>query len=605
MKKKLTALILAMMMILLCAGNALATERFLQKGDTGDEVRQVQDRLIALKYPLSILSLEYLGRSFGADTEKCVTLFQNRNGLLASGIVDDMTWDALFGDDAEVWVDNSWNALYDVAEEDGYLSWNGIAAYATGMPVMMAEIPWNTEEYTQFAENGFRSVAAAPLSTFAADVDTSAYSRVRSRILKGLSVSPDSVRVEEMLNYFRYDYAGPRGDEPFGVTMEMARCPWNEKTLLLQIGLQARVISREDRPAHNLVFLIDTSGSMEGADRLDLVKRAYLLMLEELNPTDTVSIVAYASQDRVVLEGMPVRNTAAIMEAISDLEAGGSTNGSAGLIRAYELAEKYYVEGGVNRIILATDGDLNVGVTSTGDLARLVTEKKKAGVGLTVMGFGYGNLKDNKLEALADYGDGNCWYIDTIHEARKALVTEADGTFITVAKDVKLQLDFNPAKVSGYRLIGYEDRLLAPEDFHDDTRDGGEIGSGHRVTALYEIVPAGSDFDFGAAQSRYAPAPSPEDEDGEWLTLSVRAKKPDSDVSDLYTYPLTGEPAGALSDNMTLAAAIAETAMLLRDSPYKGSSTYESALELLRSNSSVVGDPCKEEFLYLVGLLAR
>ena len=603
MKKRLTALVLVIAMILCCAAGALATERFLQRGDTGTEVRQVQERLMALGYPLGFLSLEYLGSTFGPDTEKCVELFQGRNGLLESGIVDDMTWDALFSDGAEGWA-ASRTEMYDLAEEAGAWSYN--FAYATGMPLMMGmnDIAWNTEEYTQFAENGFRSVATAPLSTFAADVDTASYARLRARILKAEAVPPDSVRVEEMLNYFRYDYASPQGDEPFGVTMELNKCPWNDKTLLLQIGLQAKTVPAEDRPAHNLVFLIDTSGSMEGEDRLDLVKRAYLLMLEELEPGDTVSIVAYASQDRVVLEGTPVFNGTAIMEAISDLQAGGATNGSAGLIRAYEIAEKYFAEGGVNRIILATDGDLNVGVTSTGDLARLVMEKKKAGIGLTVMGFGYGNLKDNKLEALADYGDGNCWYIDTIHEARRALVTEAGGTFITVAKDVKLQLDFNPAKVAGYRLIGYEDRLLAPEDFSDDTKDGGEIGSGHRVTALYEIVPAGSDFDFGAASSKYAPAPQG-DADGEWLTLSVRAKKPDSDVSDLYTYPLAGEAGDALSDNMKLAAAIAETAMVLRDSPYKGTATYDSALRLLRDNESVLGDAYKEEFLYLVGLLAR
>ena len=602
MKTRLTALLLATVMILCCMGSALATERFIQRGDSGEEVHKIQERLMALDYPLGFLSLEYLSSSFGPDTEKCVALFQGRNDLLASGIVDDMTWDALFSDAAEGWV-SARSELYDVAEEAGMWSYN--FAYATGMPLMMEELDWNTEEYTQFAENGFRAVATAPLSTFAADVDTASYARLRARILRGETVPPDSVRVEEMLNYFRYDYAAPQGDEPFGVTMELAKCPWNGKTLLLQIGLQAKTVPVEDRPAHNLVFLIDTSGSMEGEDRLDLVKRAYLLMLEELEPGDTVSIVAYASQDRVVLEGTPVLNGTAIMEAISDLQAGGATNGSAGLIRAYEIAEKYFVKGGVNRIILATDGDLNVGVTSTGDLARLVMEKKKAGIGLTVMGFGYGNLKDNKLEALADYGDGNCWYIDTIHEARRALVTEAGGTFITVAKDVKLQLDFNPAKVAGYRLIGYEDRLMAPEDFHDDAKDGGEIGSGHRVTALYEIVPAGSDFDFGGTGSKYAQTVPDENPDGEWLTLSVRAKKPDSGVSDLYTYPLAGEPQETLSDNMKLAAAIAETAMVLRDSPWKGTSSYDAALKLLRDNGSVLGDAYKEEFLYLVDLLSR
>lgn len=315
---------------------------------------------------------------------------------------------------------------------------------------------------------------------------------------------PDSVRIEEMLNYFHYDYAQPKGSDPLGVTVEYAPCPWNEKTRLLLIGLQAKEIPDTERAPHNLVFLIDTSGSMEGEDRLDLVKRAFLLLLEELKEEDTVSIVTYASADRVVIEGVPATEKTRIMEAISELEAYGSTNGSAGILRAYEIAEKYRKEGGVNRILLATDGDLNVGTTSEGDLARLAEEKKQSGIALTCLGFGMGNYKDNKMEALADYGDGNCWYIDSIYEARKALVTEGGGTFQTVAKDVKIQVDFNPAMVAGYRLIGYEDRLMAAEDFANDEKDGGEIGSGHRMTALYEIVPVGSDFDFGAAGSRYS-----------------------------------------------------------------------------------------------------
>ena len=264
---------------------------------------------------------------------------------------------------------------------------------------------------------------------------------------------------------------------------------------------------------------------MEGKDRLDLVKRAFLLLLDELQPEDTVSIVTYASRDRVVLEGTPASEKTRIMEAISDLFAYGSTNGSAGINRAYEIAEKYYKQGGVNRILLATDGDLNVGVTSEGDLARLVTDKKENGISLTCLGFGMGNYKDNKMEALADYGNGNCRYIDTIYEARKALVEEGGGTFITVAKDVKIQADFNPARVKGYRLIGYEDRLMAAEDFANDEKDGGEIGSGHRMTALYEIVPVDSDFEFGSAESRYqAPQAG---EGGDWLTVSIRAKEPE------------------------------------------------------------------------------
>ena len=355
-----------------------------------------------------------------------------------------------------------------------------------------------------------------------------------------------------------------------------------------------------------LFFVVDTSGSMYGSDRLDLVKRAFLLLLDELEPEDTVSIVTYASQDRVLLEGVPAADKTRIMEAITELEAHGSTNGSAGILRAYEIASKYYREGGVNRILLATDGDLNVGVTSEGDLAKLVTEKKESGISLTCLGFGMGNYKDNKMEALADYGNGNCRYIDTVYEARKALVEEGGGTFITVAKDVKIQADFNPAMVKGYRLIGYEDRVMAAEDFANDEKDGGEIGSGHRMTALYEIVPADSDFDFGEVSSRYQTTQAAETTaDTDWLTVSIRAKEPEGDVSRLYEYPVDMEPAAVLSDNMKFAAAVTEVGMILRDSEWKGTATYDTALELLRTCGSVTGDTYKEEFLYMVNLLNR
>ena len=293
------------------------------------------------------------------------------------------------------------------------------------------------------------------------------------------------------------------------------------------------------------------------------------------------------------------------MEAISELEAHGGTNGSAGILRAYEIAEKYYVEGGVNRILLATDGDLNVGVTSEGDLAQLVTEKKKNGISLTCLGFGMGNYKDNKMEALADYGDGNCRYIDTIYEARKALVEEGGGTFITVAKDVKIQVDFNPAMVKGYRLIGYEDRVMAAEDFANDEKDGGEIGSGHRMTALYEIVPADSDFDFGEVGSRYQETQAAAD-GGDWLTVSIRAKEPEGTVSKLYEYPVNDTAVRTeMSENMRFAAAVTEAGMLLRDSEWKGQTTWAQALELARGCQSVSGDVYKEEFVYLLTLLER
>ncbi len=478
------------------------------------------------------------------------------------------------------------------------------ATYVMNTSKSMEMERWNTEEYTSFTENGFVSTATSPLSTFAADVDTSSYARLRRMILNGESVPESSVRIEEMLNYFHYHYPQPKDGELFGVYLGLAECPWNKGNWLFQIGLQAATTPVENRPEHNLVFLIDTSGSMDGADRLDLVKRSFQMLLDELAPTDTVSVVAYASQDRVVLDGAKAADKTRIMEAISELEAEGYTNGTAGLLKAYDVAEKYFIPGGVNRILLATDGDLNVGVTSESELAALVEGKKKNGVSLTVMGFGYGNYKDNKLEALADHGDGNCWFIDTILEARKALVTEADGTFQTMARDVKLQVDFNPAYIAGYRLIGYEDRVMSDADFANDEKDGGEIGSGHRVTALYELVPAGKEegYDFNSVKSRYVSsdgdASSPN-----LLTLSVRAKTPEENKSELFTYDLPKDTGLVLDDNMKYAAAVTEVGMLLRKSQWKGDSSYEQALALLRSCSD--RDIYQEEFIYLTGLLAR
>ena len=605
--KRLTALILAVLMVLTAAAAATGEEnRIWQKGDSGEKVTWIQQRLKELEY----LSREPDG-VFDEETEEALRDFQRNNGLLATGKADEVTMRVL--ETATETVSDRYRNMYaDVEYEDGALYESYAMPLATGTYAPMAgksmateaDIDWNTDEYTHFESNRFLSTLTAPLSTFAADVDTSSYAHFRRLVLNGEHVPADAIRIEEMLNYFHYDYAQPKGDDPFGVTVEISDCPWNEKTKLMLIGLQAKEVTKAERPGHNLVFLIDTSGSMYGADRLDLVKRAFMMLLDELEPTDTVSIVAYASQDRVVLEGVPAADKTRIMEAISELEAGGATNGSAGITRAYEIASKYYKDGGVNRILLATDGDLNVGTSSEGELAEMVSEKKKAGISLTCLGVGMGNYKDNKMEALADYGDGNCWYLDTIHEARKALVSEAGGTFITVAKDVKIQVDFNPSQVKGYRLIGYEDRVMAAEDFANDEKDGGEIGSGHRMTALYEIVPADSDFDFGEAESRYQK--TQDNNNAEWLTIAIRAKEPEGTESKLYEYPVGLEQITEVpSENLKFAAAVAEAGMLIRNSEWKGTATWDSALELARDCKSVTGDPYKEEFVYLLTLLQR
>lgn len=612
--------LLALLLMMTAGLPALSEgERVWQKGDTGERVSEIQARLKELGY----LEGEPTG-IFDGDTEQALMLFQRWNGLLETGMADGRTLDVLFGESAAAFArydESETEALYEDGAWDSYeapamISNSAASAMmpktaAFGAKGFAAESDeyWNTNEYTLFGENGFQAAEGNPFSTFAADVDTASYAQLRRMILSGKSVPADAVRVEEMLNYFRYDYARPEGNHPFGVTLELAPCPWNAQTLLLQVGLQAKEIPAEDRPVQNLVFLIDVSGSMFGADRLDLVKRAFLQLLEVLRPTDTVSLVTYASRDEVVLEGVPAADKVRIMEAISALEAGGSTNSAAGIRTAYQLAEKYATEGSANRVLMATDGDFNVGMTSEGDLARLVMEKKEGGTRLTMLGVGYGNYKDNKLEALADYGDGNYYYLDTVFEARRALVSEAGSTLAEVARDVKLQMDFNPARVSAWHLIGYEDRVMDARDFADDTKDGGEIGSGHRVTALYEIVPVGSAFDAGIPASRYAAGgqdgSAAAAEGGDWFTLAVRYKAPGEDASTLEEYPFRGAPAETLSDNMKWAAAVAECAMILRESEYRGDADWDSALALARDCGNVAGDAFREEFVYLLTLLKR
>jgi Ca-activated chloride channel family protein len=579
----------------------------LAAGDAGDAVLALQVRLAQLGYLTQAPTGQY-----DAATTEAVKAFQAANSLPVDGICDQATWALLFSDAAIALngdaggtdtrtTDGLEAAAPDKAWEIAYMP------IYTGSP-MLAAAPaaeFNTNEYSTFVENRFMSVVSDPFSTFAADVDTASYAQLRSLILDGTDVPAASVRIEEMLNYFKYDYHQPAAGEPFGVTMEMTDTPWNKDTRLLLIGLQAKEIPLAERRPQNLVFLLDVSGSMDSPDKLPLVKRAFLLLLDELAPADTVSIVTYASMDQVLLDGENAANKVRIMAAIDALSAGGATAGADGIRTAYALAKKHYIKDGVNRVILATDGDLNVGVSSEGELTALIEEEKQSGVFLSVLGFGYGNLKDNKLEALADHGNGNYSYIDTIYEARKALVEEIGATFQTVAKDVKLQVEFNPARVKGYRLIGYENRQMAATDFDNDTKDGGEVGSGHRVSVLYEIVPVGSAFALPEIDRKYGDVQLV-DGQAEWLTLNLRAKEPDADESSLYKYPLADEVyTRTPSDNLLFAAGVAEAGMLLTDSEWKGTATYADALKLLRECSAVRGDAYKEEFVYLLTLLER
>ena len=464
----------------------------------------------------------------------------------------------------------------------------------------MGFVEHNTEEYNYLEENGFRSVFTSPLSTFAADVDTASYANLRRMLLSGENVIPDAVRIEEMINYFHYDYPQPSGDAPFSVSMELTPCPWNEETTLLRIGMQAPQPDWAAMPPSNLVFLIDVSGSMDQPNKLPLVKQAFLLLTENLRPEDTISIVTYASRDEVVLSGATGDEAETIQTAIENLQAGGSTAGARGIQTAYALAEEYFIPGGNNRVILATDGDLNVGVSSEGELTRLIEEKKAGGVFLSVMGFGDGNLKDNKLEALADHGNGNYSYIDSVLEAKKVLVEEMGGTLFTVAKDVKLQVEFNPQHVKSYRLIGYENRTMAAEDFDNDAKDGGEIGAGHRVTVLYELSSAEVS---GTALKYQQNTTAPSDE---WLTVSIRYKTPEGSESKLLQYTAdTSCWQDVPSADTAFAACVAQFGMLLRGSEYSGSASYESVLDQLSAIPGVDEDAYKDELIYLVRQASR
>ncbi len=492
----------------------------------------------------------------------------------------------------------------DMASDDGAASTNNVS-YQYDMTAEcydtndVNEPEFNTEEYSAIKENSFKSAVADPLSTFSIDVDTASYANVRRMIQSGKTVPADAVRVEEMLNYFHYDYPSPKEDEPFSVNTQLTDCPWNKDTKLMRVGLHAEDIDFSDRAPMNLVFLIDVSGSMYSADKLPLVQKSFSILTNELDEKDRISIVTYAGSDKVVIDGASGDCREEILEAIDRLQAGGSTAGAAGITTAYEIAEKNFIEGGNNRIILATDGDLNVGVSSEGELKKLVEKKRKNGVSLSVLGFGTGNIKDNKMETLADNGNGSYSYIDSINEAKKVLVDEMGGTLVTVAKDVKIQVEFNPAYVKGYRLIGYENRALSSEDFADDSKDAGEIGAGHTVTALYEVALSDSEMDFASSDLKYTDA-SAGTENGEFLTVSIRYKEPDGNESKLLTYPVTAEDYSQnMNDDFRFAAAVAEFGMLLRDSQYKGTSSKDSVLELLSQND-FADDEYKTEFMDLV-----
>ncbi len=486
-------------------------------------------------------------------------------------------------------------------------------AETESMPVMPppdGEIPQEApdlsqEDYNLIRDNPFQLVRTEPLSTFALDVDSGAYSNVRRFLDDGQLPPADAVRLEEMINYFTYDYPAP-DNQPFAINTELSQAPWQPQHQLLRIGIKGKEIENEALPPSNLVFLFDVSGSMNDPDKLPLLKSAFRLLVNELRPEDRVSIVVYAGAAGLVLPSTSGAEKETILAALDNLEAGGSTAGGEGIELAYQEAAENFLDNGNNRIILATDGDFNVGMSSDAELIRLIEQKREQDIFLTVLGFGTGNLKDAKMEQLANNGNGNYAYIDNILEAKKVLVTEMGGTLLTLAKDVKIQVEFNPAQVQAYRLLGYENRLLAAQDFNDDTKDAGELGAGHTVTALYEIVPVGVDSPVELPtvdDLKYQETqPNSGNFAGELLQLKLRYKPPTGDNSELITQAIANDskPLDQASLDFRFAAAVAEFGMLLRDSPYRGESSFDQVLELAQGSKGADPEGYRSEFIQLV-----
>jgi Ca-activated chloride channel family protein len=465
---------------------------------------------------------------------------------------------------------------------------------------------FNTEGYNHIVENPFLKTNDNPLSTFSIDVDAASYANVRRFINEGQLPPAGAVRIEELINYFTYNYPQPQNNEPFSINTEISNCPWNTNHKLVLIGLQGKKISTENLPASNLVFLIDVSGSMDEPDKLPLVKSSLKLLVDQLRPQDKVALVVYAGNAGLVLPSTSGNDKVKIKEAIDALDAGGSTAGGEGIQLAYKTAKKNFIKDGNNRVILCTDGDFNVGVSSEDGLQTLIENERQSGVFLSVLGFGTGNYQDAKMQVLADKGNGNHNYIDNINEAKKVFVNEFGGTLFTIAKDVKLQIEFNPDKVQGYRLIGYENRLLNKEDFNDDKKDAGELGSGHTVTALYELIPSGIKDtmlkEVDALRYKKTKQVKQSGFGGELMNIKFRYKKPDGDTSALIEHPLKDEmiPFNTTSNNFRFASSVVEFGMLLRNSRYKGNTDFSLVKQTAQAALGNDEQGYRKEFIQLV-----
>ena len=464
---------------------------------------------------------------------------------------------------------------------------------------------FNTEEYSRIYENEFKDAKQNPLSTFSIDVDNASYSNVRRFVVNNQMPPKDAVRIEELINYFTYDYPQPKDDVPFSITTEISLCPWNHSHKLVHIGLQGKSLNYDDLKPCNLVFLVDSSGSMSSSNKLPLLKKSLKMLVDGLDDKDKIAIVAYAGSAGLLLPSTPASQKDRILSALGQLSAGGSTAGGQGIQLAYKVALENLIKNGNNRVILCTDGDFNVGVSSTGDLVRLIEEKRKNNIYLTICGFGMGNYKDSRMEQISNAGNGNYFYIDNIHEAKKVFVKEMRANLFTIAKDVKIQVEFNPVRVKAFRLVGYENRVMANEDFDDDKKDAGELGAGHTVTALYEIIPAGSDEKVKkTAELKYQEikVTSSAAESTEIMTVKFRYKPPKEETSKLVEQPLIdrGISVEETSDNFRFSSAVAGFGMLLRDSKFKGNLTYEAVAVLAKGSKGKDAEGYRAEFIRLV-----
>ncbi|MEM1071056.1 MAG: VWA domain-containing protein [Planctomycetota bacterium] len=482
-------------------------------------------------------------------------------------------------------------------------------AYEEMLPAEVGPVE-NGDQFDSIVENAFQRVTTQPLSTFSIDVDTASYSKIRQYLLQyNQSPRPAAVRIEELVNYFSYQYSGPGQDqpEPFATHAAVSQCPWNPDNRLLRVALKGREIETDVRPASNLVLLIDTSGSMKDANKLLLLQRGMRMLLTQLNENDRVAIVAYASAAGLVLDSTSASEKSKITGALDRLTAGGSTNGGQGLQLAYQIARDHFIPGGTNRVLLCTDGDFNVGMTSNDQMLSFIEEESAGGIDLTVLGFGMGNLNDSMLEQISGRGNGNYAFIDTENEAKKVLVEQLSSTLVTIAKDVKIQIEFNPLKVAAYRLIGYENRTLESEDFNDDKKDAGEIGAGHSVTAFYEIIPVGSKTldqvpESDALRYQEPASASPAAETGELLTLKLRYKLPEESASQMVEHVVydSGAAFEQADSEFQFAAAVASFGMLLRDSEYRGDWTFEDVKNVATSNLGSDRHGLRSEFIQIV-----